>query len=129
MTLTALTAETPQTVQRLTADTFNQEISGPLPALVDFGAGWCAPCRAIAPVLEQLAHEEAGRLRVFKVDVDESPEIANRFHVIGLPALVLFKDGHPAGRLVGFHSKARLAAALAPHLAGGMASTVKGEDV
>jgi thioredoxin len=110
-----------ETVQQLTDETFDTEITGPGPALVDFGATWCSLCRAIAPAVERLATEEAGRLRVYTVDVDASPGIANRYGVAGLPTLILFKDGEPAERLVGYRTKAQLAAALAPHLASGEA--------
>ncbi len=103
-------------VRHLTAESFDRDIAGSIPTLVDFGAAWCPPCRAIAPTMEQLAREEAARLRVFKVDVDASPEIAARYGVAGLPTLILFKGGEPVERLVGYRTKPQLAAALAPHL-------------
>ena len=110
-----MSATTP-TVPGLPAESFDREITQPLPVLVDFGAAWCPPCRAIAPVLEQVALDEAARLRIYKVDVDASPEIAKRFGVAGLSTLILFKGGGPVERLVGYGTKAQLAAALVPHL-------------
>ena len=103
-------------VAYLTAASFDGATRQQTPALVDFGADWCPPCRAIAPVLDQLALEEASRLQVYKIDVDASPEIADRFGVTGLPTLILFQDGEPVERLTGYRAKAQLAAALAPHL-------------
>ena len=100
----------------LTDATFDREIQGQTPVLVDFWATWCSACRAIAPVLDRVADEEAGRLRVAELDVDANPTTADRFGVTGLPTLILFKDGRPVERLVGFRSKALLLSALRPHL-------------
>jgi thioredoxin 1 len=78
--------------------------------LVDFSAGWCGPCQALAPVLEAVAADEAARLDVVKLDVDANPETATRYAIRGLPTLLLFKDGEPVASHVGLLPKARLKA-------------------
>lgn len=84
---------------------FEQVISDARPVLVDFWATWCPPCRAIAPVLEQLAGEANGRYVIAKLDVDENQQTAGRFHIEGIPTLLIFKSGQLVDRLVGAHPK------------------------
>lgn len=80
--------------------------------LVDFMAPWCGPCKMMAPVLEDLATEFEGRLIIAKVNVDENPELASQFGVMGVPTLILFKQGQKIESMVGFQPKNKLSALL-----------------
>jgi len=87
-----------------------------LPVLVDFWAPWCGPCRAVAPVLEQLQDELAGRVKIVKVNVDENGEVAGALGVRSIPTLVVFKGGQAVEGAVGALSKAQMLELLEPHL-------------
>ena len=78
------------------------------PTLVDFWAAWCAPCRAIAPVVEELAKEYAGRVGFAKLNVDENPKTATQYGIRSIPTLLLFKNGKPVKQIVGFTPKKEL---------------------
>jgi thioredoxin 1 len=94
--------------------TFEEEIGAATePVLVDFWAEWCGPCKMIAPVLEEIAEEYDGRLRIVKLNVDDNPQTARRFDVMSIPTLILFKDGQPKKRVVGAKGKNALLADLA----------------
>jgi thioredoxin 1 len=82
------------------------------PVLVDYRADWCGPCRAIEPILEEIAAERSGQLKVGKVDVDSEPELAQQAGAFSIPYLLLYRDGAPAARVVGALPKARLEDAL-----------------
>ncbi len=99
-----------------TDDRFEQELRVSLPVLVDFWAAWCAPCRATAPALEGLAGEQAGRIKIVKVDVDQNPQTAGRFGIRSIPTLMLFKNGAAVETLVGAMSKDAILDKLGPHL-------------
>jgi thioredoxin 1 len=104
-------------VVHLTDVNFEAEVlKSTLPTLVDFWAAWCGPCKMIAPVVDQLAKEHDGKLKIAKVDVDQNPTLATRFGVMSIPTLILFKNGEPAERLVGYMPKEKLVDRLKPHL-------------
>ncbi|HMD56765.1 MAG TPA: thioredoxin [Solirubrobacteraceae bacterium] len=99
------------------ADTFEQEITSSVPVLVDFWAPWCGPCRMVSPLVERIGGENAGRLKIVKLNVDEAPAISARYDVRGIPMLVVIRDGSERDRLTGAVPLAQLQAWLAPHLA------------
>ncbi|HEI9404815.1 TPA: thioredoxin [Staphylococcus aureus] len=84
--------------------------------LVDFWATWCGPCKMIAPVLEELAADYEGKADILKFDVDENPSTAAKYEVMSIPTLIVFKDGQPVDKVVGFQPKENLAEVLDKHL-------------
>jgi len=102
----------------LTDATWKSEVlEAKLPVLVDFWAPWCGPCRMIAPIVEEIARDYAGRLKVGKVNVDENPEISRAYHIQSIPTLMIFKNGQIAERVVGALPRPMLEKAITPHVA------------
>ena len=104
-------------IHHVTDASFEAEvIKADLPVLVDYWAEWCGPCKMIAPILDEVARDYAGKLRVAKVNIDENQETPARFGIRGIPTLMLFKDGNVEATKVGALSKSQLTAFLDSHL-------------
>lgn len=100
----------------VTDQTFDQILRDNPLVLVDFWAEWCAPCRMIAPIMEELAQSYSGQLLVAKLDVDENPKTAMRYRVMSIPTVILFKNGEPVEALVGAKPKRDFEARIQKHL-------------
>ena len=99
----------------LSEDTFTAEVlQSNLPVLVDIWAPWCGPCLTVAPVIENIASEYAGELKVGKLNIDDNPSIGQRYGVTSIPSLILFKDGEPVKGLVGAASRAKIVEWMLP---------------
>lgn len=104
-------------IRYVTDSTFDTDVlQAPLPVLVDYWAEWCGPCRSIAPILEEIAKEYAGRMTVAKMNVDENQQTPQKYAVRGIPTLMLFKDGKIAETKVGALSKSQLTAFIDSHI-------------
>ncbi len=100
-------------IDHITDDNFEPEVlKSELPVLVDYWAEWCGPCKSIAPILEEVAREYGGRLKVTKINVDENHQVPARFGIRGIPTLMLFKNGNVEATRVGALSKSQLTAFL-----------------
>ena len=100
-------------ITNLDTATFAAGVAGDTPVLVDFWAPWCGPCKAIAPILEELATEMAGKLKIAKVNVDDNGDLAAQYGVRAIPTMLLFKGGEKIDQLVGMMDKTALKAKLA----------------
>jgi thioredoxin 1 len=105
-------------VLEVTEQTFGEQVEKASEVvLVDFWAPWCGPCRALAPVLDELARDFEGKAKVCKVNTDENLELAKKFRVSSIPSLIVFKDGQPVEQVVGVQQKSNLASLLEKHSA------------
>ena len=95
----------------------SEVLSSDLPVLVDFWAPWCGPCRALSPTVDALAQELSGKLKVVKLNTDDSGAVASRYNVMSLPTLMLFKGGRIVDQVIGAQPKPRIMSRLEPHLA------------
>jgi len=96
-------------VVHVTDDSFKKDVlDSKLPVIVDFWAEWCGPCRMLGPVFEDLSKDYEGKVKFAKANADECQTSAGQFQVMGIPCMILFKDGKEAGRIVGFRQKAKL---------------------
>lgn len=100
----------------LLMSSFHELIDSPQPVLIDFSAEWCGPCKALAPVLKEVAQNLDGQARILKIDVDKNPELASQYQIRGVPTLILFKAGKMLWRQWGMMSGSQLEQLIRPHL-------------
>ncbi len=104
-------------VSEVTDVTFEEEVlKSKIPVLVDFWAPWCGPCRAVAPVVEEIANDYNGKLKVLKLNTDENPKTAQSYRISGIPSLMVFKNGQPVEQVVGAVPKTTLSTAVEKHI-------------
>ncbi|MGW5642808.1 thioredoxin [Saccharopolyspora sp. NPDC003752] len=101
---------------KVTDATLDAELAGDKPTVVNFWATWCGPCRMLAPILEEIAGENAEKFKVGKVNIDENPRLAMRYQVMGVPTTIVFRNGVEVTRVMGAKPKAALLADLTPHI-------------
>lgn len=104
-------------VKEVNDQNFAEEVlNASSPVLVDFWAPWCGPCRLVSPVVDEIAKEYDGKLKVVKVNTDDNPETASNYHISGIPSLLLFKEGQVADQIVGAVPKAKLSNMVSQHV-------------
>lgn len=103
-------------IKKMNENTFQSEvIKSEVPVLVDFTAVWCQPCKMLDPIVKELAQDWQGKVKVVKLDVDDNPDLAMNYQVMGVPTLMLFKSGRPVERVTGYQPKDRLQKKFQPH--------------
>jgi thioredoxin 1 len=103
-------------IVQVTQDSFQTEVlNSPQPVLVDFSAEWCGPCKMLDPIVHQLAVEWKNKVKVVKIDADQNPDILMQYSVLGIPTLLLFKNGELMDRVTGFQPKDRLISKFSEH--------------
>jgi thioredoxin 1 len=119
-------ASSEKDVVTLTATNFQQEVlSSPQLVLLDFGAKWCGPCKALAPIVAEVATEYLGKVKVGKIDVDAEPALANKYNVVAYPTLIILKEGKQVDQIVGLISKKELQEKLSRYVQNNVAETEK----
>src|SRR5437870_12678351 len=104
-------------IPHVTTKDFETEVkSAPLPVLVDFYAQWCGPCKMMSPVIEKIAQEFGSKLKVVKLDTDEAPEVATEYQILGVPTLIIFKNGEVIGKSVGYMNERDLQSFVTKHV-------------
>jgi thioredoxin len=107
-----------QDIATLTDATFDEEIGAATEAVVvDFWAEWCGPCKMVTPILEEIATEHAGKVKIAKLNVDDNPNVTRRFEVMSIPTLIVFQDGEPVRRMIGAKGKGQLMQELSDYIA------------
>ena len=103
--------------QEVTEATFEELVlKSETPAMVDFWAEWCGPCKALGPTIDEIASDLDGRVKIFKLDVQTNPTTASKYGVVSIPTLILFKAGEPVERLVGLQPKQSIVSKLEPYI-------------
>ncbi len=106
-----------ENIETLTDATFDEQVKGSdVPVLVDFWAEWCGPCKMISPVLEEIAEEQAGKIQIGKLNIDDNLDVTRRYEVMSIPTLILFKDGEVQARLIGAKPKGQLLEEISAYL-------------
>ena len=104
-------------IPKVSEATFKSEvIESPVPVLIDFTATWCGPCKMLDPIVQQLVKDWDGKVKVAKLDVDDDPNLAMEYNVMGVPTLILFKNGKPVERVTGYQPKDRILKLFNPHI-------------